>query len=340
MAAGAFVLAAGFGTRLRPLTLHRPKPLVPVCGVTVLEQALALCLRHGIGEVVVNAHHLAEQIEAFCDPVAGMRVHVQVELPEILGTGGGLKAAEGLLADRFAVVNGDVLCDGDLGALLADCAAPGVEASLLLRRAPDAAKHGIVALDDAGRVARLTSLACLDGSPPVAEDTHFTGIHALRRTALAHVTPAGFACIVRTAYVRLVPLGAVRGRLHAGTWLDVGEPQTYLTACRAALDGALPLPIEPWERVGWGLRGEAEVGDCTDCDLHPTARFVEPCWIGRGAVVEADAVVGAYSVVGQGARVGRSARFAGSVVWDGCAVEPGAALMNAVVHDGGVLAAG
>ena len=340
MAAGAFVLAAGFGTRMRPLTQHRPKPLMPVCGVTVLEQSLALCRRHGIAEVVVNAHHLAPQIEAFCEAFAGMRLHVQVERPEILGTGGGLKAAEGRLAERFAVVNGDVLCDGDLGALLADCALPGVEASLLLRRAPDAARHGVVALDGAGRVARLTSLARLEGVLPVAEDTHFTGIHALRSSALVHVPAATFACIVRTAYVQLVPRGGVRGRLHPGTWLDVGEPRAYLDACRAALDGVLPLPLDPWQRVGWGLRGEAGVGDRAACDLHPSARFVGPCWVGRGAVVEEGAVVGPHAVVGQGARVGRGARLAGSVVWDGCAVEPGVALAGAVVHDGGVLEAG
>ncbi|MFH1467157.1 MAG: sugar phosphate nucleotidyltransferase [Pseudomonadota bacterium] len=340
MAAGAFLLAAGFGTRLRPLTQYRPKPLVPVCGVTVLEQALALCRRHGILDVVVNAHHLAEQVQAFCEAFPGMRVHVQVERPEILGTGGGLKAAEGLLAERFAVVNGDVLCDGDLAGLLEDCACSGVEASMLLRRAPDAARHGIVALDAAGRVARLTTLARLEGAGPVAEDTHFTGVHALRRGALARVPPGGFACIVRTAYVQLLPLGAVRGRIHPGTWLDVGAPAAYLEASRAVLEGALPLPLDPWERVGWGLRGEVEVGAQGACDLHPTARFEGPCWIGRGVVVEAGAVVGPYTVVGQGARVGRGAALRDSVVWDGCAVGEGSALMSAVVHDGGVLRVG
>jgi len=339
--ASAFVLAAGFGTRLRPLSLARPKPLVPVCGVTVLEQALALCARHRLGEVVVNAHHLAEQVAAFCEAFQGLAIRVQCERPAILGTGGGLQAAREGLAERFAVVNGDTLCDGDLTALLADCAEPGVEASMLLFRSDEAARHGVVALDREGRVVRLTSLARLAGATPVAADTFFTGVHALRRTALERVPREGFACVVRSAYATLVPEGRVRGRVHPGSWLDIGDPASYLGACLAALGGDLPLPVDPWSRVGWGLRlagGEARaVGDAGTCDLHPTAALRAPCWIGPGATVEAGAVVGPGAVVGQGASVGRGARVLGTVVWDGCAVDAGAALAGAVVHDAGVL---
>jgi mannose-1-phosphate guanylyltransferase len=325
------------GTRLRPLTLFRPKPLVPVCGVTVLEQALALCAHHGLRSAVVNAHHLAGQVEAFCAAYSGVALHVQVELPEILGTGGGLRAARDRLAERFAVVNGDVLCDGDLTALLADCAGPGVDASMLLRRSKEAAQHGIVAVDAAGRVVRLTSLCHLPGATAV--DTHFTGVHALRRSALDRVPSEGFACVVRSAYAALVPEGRVRGRLHAGAWVDIGDPATYLAACLAVLTGSLVLPVDPWARAGCGQRTAegAAVGDPTACDLHPTARLSGPCWIGRGAVVEADAVVGPGAVVGQGARIGRGAHLCRSVVWDGCAVVPGARWVGAVVHDGGVL---
>lgn len=338
MNARAFVLAAGFGTRLRPLTLHRPKPLVPVCGVSVLEQALVLCQQHGASSAVVNAHYLPDAIVHFCQRYEAMDIHVQVEAPDILGTGGGLQAARESLAEVFAVVNGDVLCDGDLGALLAACEEPEVEACMLLRRGPDAAKHGIVALDGRRRVVQLTSLAKLEGTPPVAEDTHFTGIHALRRSALERVPGQGFACIVRSAYVQLVRAGRVAGRVHPGTWLDVGNPAVYLDANLAVLGGAVALPLDPWTRVGWGLRAGGEVvGSKTSCDLHPSARFVGPCWIGPGAVVEAGAVVGPHAVVGPGSRVGRHARLECGVVWDGCVLAEGVALHTGIVHDGGLL---
>jgi mannose-1-phosphate guanylyltransferase len=341
MRAQAFVLAAGFGTRLRPLTQHRPKPLVPVCGIPVLEQALGLCAQHGIQAAVVNAHHLAPAIERWCEAYEGMRVQVQVETPEILGTGGGLQAARPLLGDPFAVVNGDVLCDGDLGALLAACEQPGTDAAMLLRRADDAATHGIVALGPQGRVVRLTSLARLEGVQPVAEDTHFTGIHALRLAALDHVPAQGFSCIVRSAYVQLIPRGRVRGTVHPGTWLDVGNPAVYLEANRAVMDGRVPLPIDPWVRAGFGLRlvdGEPRpVGEPGHCDLADSAVLRSPCWLGRGAVVERGALLGPHVVVGEGARIGAGAQLSDTVVWDGCAVRPGARLQGCVVHDGGVL---
>jgi len=341
MAARAFVLAAGFGTRMRPLTEHRPKPLLPVCGVTVLEQALGLCAQHRITSAVVNAHHLSSAIQRWCDAYTGMDIHVQVERPEILGTGGGMQHARPRLDEAFAVVNGDVLVDGDLGALLADCAGPGVSASMLLRRSPDAAIHGIVAMDAAGVVARLTSLARLEGATDLPEDTHFTGIHALRREALDHVPPQGFSCIVRSAYVHLIPQGRVVGRLHPGTWLDVGNPAVYLEANRAVMDGAIRLPLDPWERAAFGVRhdeGQARrLGDAARCDLASGARMDAPCWIGAGATVQADAVLGPYTVVGDGAVVGAGARLSNTIVWDGCTVPAGAQLEGCVVHDGGVL---
>jgi mannose-1-phosphate guanylyltransferase len=341
MSASAFILAAGFGTRLRPLTEHRPKPLVPVCGVTVLEQALQLCAQHGIRSAVVNAHHLASGIQRWCERYEGMRVQVQVETPEILGTGGGLQLARPLLADPFAVVNGDVLCDGDLGGLLEACEAPGTSAAMLLRRADDAASHGIVALGPQGRVVRLTSLAHLEGVEPVAMDTHFTGIHALCSDALDHVPPRGFSCIVRSAYVELIPRGRVRGRVHPGTWLDVGNPSVYLEANRAVMDGAVGLPLDPWLRAAHGHRRVAgelvQLGDSSRCDLAASARLRGPCWLGEGAVVARDAELGPYTVVGQGARVGAGARLRDCVVWDGCQVSAGARLEGCVVHDGGVL---
>ena len=311
---------------------------MPVCGVTVLEQALVLCRQHGIRSAVVNAHYLPDAIQRFCGGYRAMDVHVQVEAPDILGTGGGLQAARERLGDPFAVVNGDVLCDGDLGALLSGCEQPDIEACMLLRRADDAGQHGIVAVDGRGLVARLTSLARMEGVEPVAQDTHFTGIHALRLSALDRVPAEGFACIVRSAYIELIPAGRVAGRVHPGTWLDVGNPAAYLDANAAVLDGTVDLPLDPWVRAAWGCRADGEpVGSRTRCDVHPSVRMDAPSWVGPGAAIDADVVLGPHVVVGQRARIGRGARLERTVVWDGCEVPAGVELRNCVVHDGGVL---
>ena len=214
MAATAFILAAGLGTRLRPLTLRTPKPLLPVHGRAMLDIVLDHVRQHGPREVVVNAFWLPDQIVDWARGRAG--VTVVVEAPTILGTGGGLRNARHLLADRFVVVNGDILSDVDLGALF-DENAPAVMAL----REQAAPVHTGVSLD-AGVVRGIAGVVGT-GDPGL----HFTGIHVLDQAVLDLVPLQGEACIVRTAYQSLIPEGKVRGRVHQGSWVDIGTLDEY-----------------------------------------------------------------------------------------------------------------
>ncbi len=214
MKATAFLLAAGLGTRLRPLTLTTPKPLLPVRGVPMLDHVLAHVRAHGHDEVVVNAHWLGEQVVDWARGKPGVRV--VVEQPEILGTGGGLRNARHLLAERFVVVNGDILCDVDLTALTA------VDAPAVMALRPQASpQHTGVSLDEQGVVRGIAGVV---GEADAR--LHFTGVHALRREVLEHV-PDGMSCIVRTAYRALIPRGEVRGVVHTGAWTDIGTLAEY-----------------------------------------------------------------------------------------------------------------
>lgn len=308
----AFILAAGFGTRLRPLTTLRPKPLVPVCGVPMLSYALSLCARHDLRRVIVNAHHLAEQLAPWEGEHEGVHVTLSVEQPDILGTGGGLKAVRDQLAERVAVVNGDTLCDVDLRALL-DAVPPGGGA-MALRVHPDDARerYGVVAYDSEDRIVDLKKLAETEPVGDVRRDAHFTGIHALDRAMLDHV-PDGFGCIVRTAYIAEVPNRRVVAVRHRGTWLDVGDPEAYLETNLAVLDGAVELPLDPWSRaerpIRAGRRTTAEGGTLSG-----------PVWIGAGARVEGRVQ---RSVIGENATVPAEADLTDCVVWDGVIVPPG-----------------
>jgi NDP-sugar pyrophosphorylase family protein len=218
VAATAFILAAGLGTRLRPLTLATPKPLLPVHGVPMLDRVLAHVRAHGHEQVVVNAHWLAEQVVAWGADKPG--VTVVVESPGILGTGGGLRNARHLLAERFVVANGDILCDVDLGALW-DVDAPAVMAL----RPQGHPVHTGIALDATGVVRGIAGVV-----GEVDTRLHFTGVHVLDRSTLDHIPPTGAACVVRSAYRALVPLGQVRGWVHHGAWTDIGTPEEYAAA--------------------------------------------------------------------------------------------------------------
>jgi len=329
----AFVLAAGLGTRLRPLTEHRPKPLVPVCGVPLLAYSLRLCARHGLSRVVVNAHWLAEQIEAWAGLQESVNVTVSTERPEVLGTGGGLRKVMSELDPVFAVLNGDVLHDVDLTALLG-AVRPGGAAMALRPYPTDDHRYGIVAADDADTVWRITSLARVDPDGGANEDTHFTGIHAMDRHALERVPADEFACIIRTAYVSLVPERKVSGVRYPGAWLDAGDPQAYLEANLDVLNERVGLALDPLPRARFARRAAGEITgthpfEPPDVDLHGAV------WIGEGVEFAGTARV-EQSIVGHGARVPPGASLTRCVVWDGCQVPPGDH-EGAIIYPGGVL---
>ena len=215
MPATAFLLAAGLGTRLRPLTLATPKPLLPIRGRAMLDLVLDHVRAHGHDEVVVNAFWLADQIVHWAEGKTG--VTVMVESPAILGTGGGLRNARPLLAERFCIVNGDILSDVDLTALWNE-PAPAVMA---LRRQPEPTHTGVSLGADG--VVRGIDRVVGQGDPAL----HFTGVHVLDRAVLDLVPPEGEACIIRTAYKALIPEGKVRGRVHEGRWIDIGTIAEY-----------------------------------------------------------------------------------------------------------------
>jgi NDP-sugar pyrophosphorylase family protein len=294
----AFLLAAGLGTRLRPLTNDRPKALLPVCGSPMLDYALALVRRHGHADVLVNAHHQWQQIAAWAERNG---VALQVELPDVLGTGGGLRAALEGLDEVVTIVNADTLVDVDLGGL--EASVPPGGAAMLLREHPDWQQYGRVERDAAGRVVRILDRVVGDGIP----GTHFTGIHAMHRDAVARIPP-GFQTVIDTAYAALLAEGNVAAYLEPGlTWFDIGTPAAYLAANLAVLRGEIRTALDPWSR------GERRGSS----------------WVGEGAVIEGEIH---ECVVGAGAHVPTGASLSRCVVWDG-AVASGH-------HDATVLHAG
>ena len=298
----AFILAAGLGSRLRPLTNHRPKPLLPVCGVPMLDQALALARQHGHEHVLVNAHHLWEQVAAWCETRGAS---LQVELPEILGTGGGLKAARERLSDRFVILNADILTDIDLSALVG--AVPLGGAAMALGTDAEVAGRAPVLADASGVLVKLREL--VPEQPGGVAGTHFTGVHALDRSVL-DLVPEGFACIVRSAYLDLVPARRVQTTRHDGLWVDIGTPAEYLRANLDVLQGRVSPPVDPWTRGTLGPGG---------------------CWVGPGCRIEGDAAV---SVLGDGAVVPAGATLRRCVVWDGVTVPEGDH-EDCIIYEGG-----
>lgn len=237
----AMILAAGLGTRLRPLTDTLPKPLLPVAGTTLIQWNLFLLRRHGITEVIINLHHLGHLIEKELGD--GLRLGMQISYsrePVILGTGGGIKQAEPFFkGEPFLVLNGDTLLELDLGAVIRFHEERNALATMVLREDPDVDRWGVVEIDSEQRVVRIIG----HGLPDAArtEKRMFAGVHVMHPQLLKGV-PTGQASSIIDAYVDAIHRGArILGYSMDGYWSDVGTPERYAQAQQDAEKGRITL---------------------------------------------------------------------------------------------------
>ena len=227
----AMVLAAGRGTRLRPLTDTTPKPLVPVAGRPFLEHILESLRAGGIREVVLNLHHLGRRIEEHLGDGAsfGLRVRYSWENP-ILDTGGGIKRAEPLLAgEPFVVLNGDSLLELRLVEVVERHRERGAVATMVVRPDPDAERYGLVELDADDRVRRVTGQP--PGAPGPLRPFMFPGLQVFE-SAIFDWMDAGTAfSVTRVTYPRLLKAGApVQGFVTSARWVNIDTPGALAAA--------------------------------------------------------------------------------------------------------------
>jgi len=229
----AMILAAGLGTRLRPLTETTPKPLLPVGGTPLIVWNLLLLRAGGIREVMINLHYLGSMIESALGDGSrwNMRISYSHE-PELLGTGGGLKGVEKFFERQsFLVINGDTLIDLDLLALQESHHSQGGVATLVVRDDPHAAQWGAVESDAQGRILRINGQGWDQvSSPTVAHTRMFAGVHILH-PAILDDAPTGKAFSVIDSYTRALACGSrLFEFVYDGYWSDIGTVERYSQA--------------------------------------------------------------------------------------------------------------
>jgi NDP-sugar pyrophosphorylase family protein len=238
----AMILAAGFGTRLRPLTNTVPKALVPVAGRPLIEYGLLFLKSQGIEEVVINLHHLGEKIRTALGDgsIYGLRITYSPEDP-ILDTGGGIKKAQAFLAgETFVVLNCDTILDLDLHALLAAHRKHHAAATLVLRPDPEAARYGVLETDVSGRIRRFLSQPAEVREP--LSPYMFTGFQMLEPRVfdfMPEVKPFG---TTRDTYPQMMRAGeSLHGFIHTGPWLVVDDAAGMARATQALISGQVRL---------------------------------------------------------------------------------------------------
>lgn len=323
----AMLLSAGLSTRLQVLGEQRPKPLLPVCDIPILRYGIANLAGHGITDVVINLHHRGDLIERAIGDGADLGVAIHyIEEPEILGTGGGLKNALGLLDpegtdEPFVSMNGKLIFDLDVTALLeAYAGRPDALGMLVVRPVPDALEWGAVAVDTSGPP-RVTDI--------LGQGRHmFCGVHVTRPSVMARL-PDGEACSIRQGYLPWIREGAEVAAFEVDPGLYFCEhstPERYLEGNLALLGGArLRHPPGP------------ATGIAPSAHIDSTAELRHPIKIGDGAHVGPGAIVGPSTVVGAHAIVEAGAELSESVVWE--KTRASGRQHRAVITPGGVVQA-
>lgn len=301
-----FILAAGFGTRLRPITYTLPKPMVPLCNRPLIAWAVESFLAAGVRELIVNLHHLPEPLQEFLRAEYAGRADFYFSIEdEILGTGGGIRRVRPQLEseEEFFLVNGDTIQFPPWNALRDARRAKNALAALTLRHPPEGDRFTPVYFDDG----LVTGFGNGTGEPLM-----FSGSHVISTRIFDHIPDRDFSGIVEHAYQPAMANGErLAGVVDDGLWFDIGKPQRYLSASNALLDAMTRGDIAPPE-------GSRVIGDSL---MHTTA---------TGHATHS--TVGARSTVEGDVRE--------SIIWDDCRIARGVTLERCIIGHGVELAEG
>jgi NDP-sugar pyrophosphorylase family protein len=242
----AMILSAGLGTRMRPQTLAKPKPLVEVGGRPLIDFALATLLAADIRDVVINLHHLGDQIRDYLGDGHARGLRIEYSFEEVLqGSGGGIRDARWLLGTgTFVTLNADTLIGIELGPFLEEHRSRAAAATLILRKDPDMDRFGTIGIAPNGRIHRfldhMAPSACDRGEPYM-----FTGVQILEQRAFDYMDGSGPFSITEVTYPRMLAAGEpLFGSVFSGPWLTVGTPEELAAAEASLRRRALDWP--PW----------------------------------------------------------------------------------------------
>ncbi|MFD5098672.1 mannose-1-phosphate guanylyltransferase [Streptomyces albidochromogenes] len=308
----AILLVGGKGTRLRPLTVHTPKPMVPAAGVPFLTHQLARARAAGVEHIVLATSYLAEVFEPYFGDGSALGLHLEyVTEEEPLGTGGAIRNVASRLHssadDPVLIFNGDILTGLDIGALVSTHTTSGADVSLHLTRVEDPRAFGLVPTDPTGRVTAF--LEKPQTPEEIVTDQINAGAYVFRRSVIDTIPAGRPVSVERETFPDLLSSGAhLQGMVDSTYWLDLGTPQAFVRGSADLVLGRAPSPAVP--------------GRCGDRLVLPTAS------------VATDAKLTGGTVVGEGATVGEGARVDGSAILAGAVIEAGAVITDSLIGAG------
>jgi mannose-1-phosphate guanylyltransferase len=317
----AVVLAGGKGTRLRPLTYTKPKPLLPLAGEPTIAHLIRKLSREGFNEIILTTNYFAKQLRATLGDGSkyGVRIH-HVEEKTPLGTAGSVKNSESLIDETFAVAQADNQFEFDLKGVVQLHRKLGAMVTIALTEVDDPSEYGIAELSD-GRVTRF-----LEKPRPGECFSNLinTGLYVVEPEVLKLVPEGKTFDFSRDLFpLMLESKIPIAGSQIGGFWVDIGDPQSYLKANMWALDELQPGRAGAKDNITCGPGSSAA----------ETAIMKGPVYLGKNAKAQKDAVIGPYVCVGEGSEVSAGARIAFSVVYENTRIGHNAVLDDCVIGE-------
>ncbi len=325
----AVILVGGLGTRLRPLTSNRPKPMIPLVNQSFIEQMLGNLRDQGITEAILAVQYLADQFRAALGDGSRLGMSVQiVEEPEPRGTAGAVKQVAHLLKGTTFVFNGDVLTDLDLQKMLAFHRAKSSKLTIALTPVEDPTSFGLVETNEDGRIRRFLEKPRAD---EVTTNMINAGTYILEPDVFQHVPADTFWMFERGLFPDMLRHGEpMYGYPDDSYWTDIGKPHTYLEVHHDILMGKVRYQFRGTEMSHRVWHGEG-------VQIDPSAQVKGPVVLGDGVVVQAGARITGPTVIGANCQIGPDAQIEGAVLWEGVHVQAGAIIERAVVGRGATI---
>lgn len=320
----AVVMAGGEGSRLRPLTIRRPKPMVPIAGKPVMEHILNLLKRHGITEVVVTVQYLASNIEDYFGNGSQLGMHITYSREDVpLGTAGSVKNAEEQLTEPFLVISGDALTDYNLTEFINYHNEKKSMATLLLAHVYNPLEYGVIITNEDGHITQFLEKPSWG---EVFSDTINTGIYMLDPKIFSYFEKNKQFDFSQELFPMMLKKGdPIYGYVaQSGYWCDVGNLSEYMRANADALLGHVEVEI-PAKNIGNNIWCEDGVEISGEAQLYGPVYLGHDSKVRSGAIIHGPSVLGRYTVVDERAQVDRS------IVWSNSYIGERAELRGALV---------
>lgn len=322
----AFIMAAGAGTRLRPLTFEIPKPMVPVLNKPTIEHTVENLRRHGIRQIMMNLHHYPETVRRYFGDGAAFGLDIQYSFEKkLMGTAGGVKNTEWFFDSTFLVMSGDGLTDINLTKALAFHRKKRSLATMVLKPVDSKFEYGVTLTDKSGRIVRFIEKPKWSD---VFANTVNTGIYIFEPEIFRYIPKNKFYDFGIQLWPKLLRLKKrIFGYVMNEYWTDVGNLVEYRRGVRDALDGKLRLSVH-----GRQVKPGIWIGEGTK--IERGAKLRAPCVIGRCCHIGKNAIIDGYTTVGNHSSVGSGAVIRNSILWEKVKVSRNVNLDNCIIGTG------